>query len=383
MIDPLTGKTVNAQLGSDRRLRTIYDTNIRSAYQEGRWERAQESTAHPYLMYRVGPSKSHRKEHLAWDGLVLPKDDPWWDSHYPPNGWGCKCWTMAVSEGRKQKLKETGISVPPSVDGEPGYTVKVKTQAPKITYKYFVNERKGTVEPVPIGIDPAFNWNVGKAGRDVEALERKIEEARSMLQSEPVALEKIQNIAGIKDVSLPKIPENVQEGILDGFKAVLGRYPNMQGQFLQLNDLETRKNVFASCVIDNGAISVNRKFFKNISTLATEYNEEVNTKWFPEGTDWKAIIVHEIGHRVNGILKWQYWTALKGVPVEKYIKEKALANLGLNDIDIRRELSGNAGLNSQEFLAEAFSEFFNSKAPRRLAKEVIRLVDLAMKGKLL
>jgi len=180
MVDPLTGKTVSAQLGSDRRLKTIYDTNLRSAYQEGRWERAQASTAHPYLMYRVGPSKSHRKEHLAWDGLVLPKDDPWWNSHYPPNGWGCKCWTMAVSEARKQKLEETGISVPSSVDGKPGYTVEVKTQAPKEKYTSFINERKGTVERVPVGVDPAFNWNVGK-GRNVEALREKIEGTKKLL----------------------------------------------------------------------------------------------------------------------------------------------------------------------------------------------------------
>jgi len=171
MIDPLTGRKVNAQLGSDRRLKTIYDTNLRSAYQEGRWERTQESTAHPYLMYRVGPSKEHRKEHLAWDGLVLPKDDPWWNSHYPPNGWGCKCWTMAVSEDRKQRLEQAGVQVPPSVDGQPGRTVRVKTQAPPEAYRNFYNERKGTIERVPAGVDPAFNWNQGRMGRAVPILQ--------------------------------------------------------------------------------------------------------------------------------------------------------------------------------------------------------------------
>jgi uncharacterized protein with gpF-like domain len=30
--DPQTGKTVDAQLGSDRRLKTIYDTNMRQAF---------------------------------------------------------------------------------------------------------------------------------------------------------------------------------------------------------------------------------------------------------------------------------------------------------------------------------------------------------------
>jgi hypothetical protein len=165
MVDPLTGKTVNARLGSDRRLKTIYDTNLRSAYQEGRWERSQASTSHPYLMYRVGNSQHHRQEHLAWDGLILPKDDPWWNSHYPPNGWGCKCWVMAVSEERKQRLEKSGVAVPPAVDGTPGYTVSVQTKAPPVTYKTFYNERKGTLERVPAGIDPAFNWNVGSRKR--------------------------------------------------------------------------------------------------------------------------------------------------------------------------------------------------------------------------
>jgi SPP1 gp7 family putative phage head morphogenesis protein len=202
MVDPLTGKTVNAQLGSDRRLKTIYDTNTRSAYQQGRWERTQASTAHPYLMYRVGPSKNHRKEHLQWDGLVLPKDDPWWNSHYPPNGWGCKCWTMAVSEERKQRLEETGIKVPPSTGGEPGYTVPVKTKAPPNQYKTFVNERKGTVERVPVGVDPAFNWNVGKKGRNEDALREKIENSKKILFG---------NTAEFSPVPMPMSSKGIQE----------------------------------------------------------------------------------------------------------------------------------------------------------------------------
>ena len=89
MVDPLTGEEVNARLGSDRRLKVIYNTNIRSAYQQGKWERTQASGMHPYLMYRTGNSKNHRREHLAWDGLILPKDDPWWNSHFPQNVYGC------------------------------------------------------------------------------------------------------------------------------------------------------------------------------------------------------------------------------------------------------------------------------------------------------
>ncbi|GMO55565.1 MAG: hypothetical protein Ta2A_00530 [Treponemataceae bacterium] len=181
MTDPLTGETVNAQLGSDRRLKTIYRVNMRSAYQKGQYERTMESELHPYLMYCIGPSIHHRKDHKSWDGLILPKDDPWWDAHLPPNGWGCKCYTRAVSETRKKKYETEGIPVPPGADGSGGGTLKVKTDAPPVTYRTFFNERRGTVERVPNGVDPAFNWNVGKDRRNTSALQMLVEKTQEIV----------------------------------------------------------------------------------------------------------------------------------------------------------------------------------------------------------
>jgi hypothetical protein len=137
-----------------------------------------ESELHPYLMYRIGPSARHRADHVSWDGLILPKDDSWWDSHFPPNGWGCKCYTRAVTETRKKKYEQKGITVPPGVDGNGGGTIPAKTKAPPVTYRTYINERKGTVEKVPEGIDPAFNWNVGKAGRSTTALEQLVQKTQ-------------------------------------------------------------------------------------------------------------------------------------------------------------------------------------------------------------
>ncbi|MDR1095850.1 MAG: hypothetical protein LBL31_05630, partial [Spirochaetaceae bacterium] len=59
--------------------------------------------------------------------------------------------------------------VPPAADGAGGGTLAVKTEAPPVNYKTYINERKGTVEKVPEGIDPAFNWNPGKAGTNAAA----------------------------------------------------------------------------------------------------------------------------------------------------------------------------------------------------------------------
>ena len=149
MVDPLTGEAKLVQLGSPRRLETIYRMNMATARDAGRWNDMQLSKkTHPYLLYELGPSKEHRPEHVKWAGLMLPIDDPFWDTHYPRNGWGCNCHVRAISRREYERLKGTG---------------RYQTQAPEIKYKEWVNKRTGEVEQIPEGITPGFNYNVGKA----------------------------------------------------------------------------------------------------------------------------------------------------------------------------------------------------------------------------
>lgn len=178
MTDPLTGGTITAQLGSDRRLKTIYSTNLRSAYQKGQYDRTMESDLHPYLMYRIGASVHHREQHLRWNNLIRPKDDPIWNSIFPPNGYGCKCYTVAVTQARKEKYERDGV---PAYNPDTQKTVRVpvQTTAPKPNYKNYFNERKGTLERIPEGITPGFNWNQGQTGRTIPVLQECIKKAQN------------------------------------------------------------------------------------------------------------------------------------------------------------------------------------------------------------
>ncbi len=178
MTDPLTGETITAQLGSDRRLKTIYSTNLRSAYQKGQYDRTMESDLHPYLMYRIGASVHHREQHLRWNNLIRPKDDPIWNSIFPPNGYGCKCYTVAVTQARKEKYERDGV---PTYNPDTQKTVRVpvQTTAPKPNYKNYFNERKGTLERIPEGITPGFNWNQGQTGRTIPVLQECIKKAQN------------------------------------------------------------------------------------------------------------------------------------------------------------------------------------------------------------
>lgn len=77
--------------GRNWRTNVIFHTNVRTAYSTGRYNQMTDPDvlkARPYWEYRHGDSINPRPHHLAWDGLTLPADDPWWDTHYTPNGWG-------------------------------------------------------------------------------------------------------------------------------------------------------------------------------------------------------------------------------------------------------------------------------------------------------
>lgn len=147
MVDPLTGETDLVQLGSPRRLRTIYNANIRSARAAGQWERIQRTKgAFPYLEYRIGPSESHRPAHEAKAGLILPVDSAFWDEWMPPNGWGCKCWVRQVT---KAEAARRGVS-----------------EAPNVPDRVVKNQRTGEMRIVPAGIDPGWQSNPGKLRLD-------------------------------------------------------------------------------------------------------------------------------------------------------------------------------------------------------------------------
>lgn len=143
-VDPTTGELKQVQLGSPRRLKTIYSANIRSARAAGQWDRIQKTKeARPYLIYELGPSERHRPEHAALRGLVLRADDPFWHSHFPPNGWGCKC--------RVRQLSQTEVD-------RRGLVV---TDAPKVATRDWKNPRTGEVTKIPKGIDPGWETNPG------------------------------------------------------------------------------------------------------------------------------------------------------------------------------------------------------------------------------
>lgn len=195
LTDPKTGETRLVQLGSPRRLRTIFDTNMRAAYAAGAWERAQRvKRRRPYLRYVQRDRPTKRAAHVPWHNTVLPIDHEWWKTHYPPNGWFCGCTAISLS---RRDLDRFGF--------------EVSKRAPPIRRVSYKNKRTGEVLRIPKGIDPGFAHNVGRAaaarpiGGAFDLMIEKMEAAPGELARGAVA-------ALVRD---PEFPRHLQ-GAFDG-----------------------------------------------------------------------------------------------------------------------------------------------------------------------
>lgn len=135
--------------GRDWRTRVIYETNLRTSYAAGRYAQLQAVKAdRPYWRYRHSDSVQHpRPMHLAWNGLVLGADDPWWTTHYPPNGWGCKCTVEALNQRDIERLGKRGPDRAPDENPQES-TVGARGPAPRTV-------------TTPAGVDPGFGYAPG------------------------------------------------------------------------------------------------------------------------------------------------------------------------------------------------------------------------------
>lgn len=104
--------------GRGWRTRVIYDTNLYGAYNKGRLAQHLElKDVLPYWEYVHNDNPNPRLQHMAWDGLILPADDPWWTYYYPIKAYGCHCEVFAHSEKDLQRMNRK-VGAAPEIEWE-------------------------------------------------------------------------------------------------------------------------------------------------------------------------------------------------------------------------------------------------------------------------
>lgn len=132
--------------GREWRIRTIFETNIRTSYMAGRLRQMRDPDVvkvRPFWQYRHGETRvplSPRPEHVSWHNLVLYWNDPWWKKHFPPNDWVCSCGVRTLSRGDLRRMGKDGPDTAPA-------TKMVK----------HIDQATGAVVELPEGI--GYGWD--------------------------------------------------------------------------------------------------------------------------------------------------------------------------------------------------------------------------------
>ncbi|MCX2717825.1 phage minor head protein [Helicobacter sp. MIT 21-1697] len=93
---------------SPKRLEQIYTQNILSAYNQGRKEAQFALKGEIYLRYVSANDSRVRASHRILHGIVLPREHPFWEKHYPGQDFGCRCRAEAYTKGQ---LERAGLKV--------------------------------------------------------------------------------------------------------------------------------------------------------------------------------------------------------------------------------------------------------------------------------
>lgn len=99
----------------DYQLEAIFRTQSQIAFGAGRWEADKDPAVQEILWgyeYSATMDDRTRESHAALDGVKLPKDDPFWEKFWPPNGWNCRCVAIPI-------FSDEAVEVEPPDDVEP------------------------------------------------------------------------------------------------------------------------------------------------------------------------------------------------------------------------------------------------------------------------
>jgi SPP1 gp7 family putative phage head morphogenesis protein len=104
-------------------LTTEHNQALSSAEMAKKWNGFKaDQDLYPNLEYVAVMDSQTRSSHAKLNGTIRPIDDPFWDGHYPPLDWGCRC---DVVQTDKPAKGTTDVEPGSGFDHNPGKTGKL------------------------------------------------------------------------------------------------------------------------------------------------------------------------------------------------------------------------------------------------------------------
>ena len=224
---------------------------------------------------------------------------------------------------------------------------------------------------------------------------------------------KIANIMGVNKnaIDFGKMDEKSKKSVYNGIKKVFAQFPELRGYTNKvLYDPDIKGYAMSKSM--QGVLKIGSKF-SNYKELKRRYDRDVRMQFHPAGTNADAIIIHEMGHQLDGYLTqrgvWGGNVSLYGTTrTSVAIKREVLQQLGYFDYIraeraewtrmgykgrelnealefskkefITKHISEYANKNEREFFAECFAEYLMSARPREAAKIFGEVLEKIMEG---
>lgn len=250
-------------------------------------------------------------------------------------------------------------------------------------------------------------------GRVAPTRKQMVKIARNSLTDNLFEKSKLSALMGIgKDkIDFGKIDEKSKKSVYNGVKKVFAKFPQLKGHTRQIV-FDPELSAIASSNSLGGVLKLSKRFC-DFEQLARDYKYQTKIGWNPKGTTVDSIIVHELGHQLDGFLTLNgVWGGKVGkcetTRTSVAVKREVLQRLGFYDYiraeraDWRRmgykgrelneavefsrkefitkHISEYAYKNEREFFAECFSEYMTSKTPREAAKIFGEILEEIMEG---
>ncbi|MBR1673983.1 MAG: hypothetical protein IJ703_03380 [Eubacterium sp.] len=223
----------------------------------------------------------------------------------------------------------------------------------------------------------------------------------------------LSNYAGIpiEKVKLTGLPYESADSIYKSYVKFIDKYPELRGELAGIEFNKVYNDGYAKSHLLTGQVWVHGDY-ANLEEFKKLYEFDVSKKHHPEGTDYNAVVVHELGHALDGYMTKknmcnalynQYGIIWSSADVKKQVlddmgygldykikrreelKNKGYTHRQINDILKKEEnmfiedhISGYATKNDNEFFAECFAEYLMSENPRQAATIFGNIINKAL-----
>lgn len=374
-------------------------------------------TAPPFHVHCRSTTVPYFDDEFNAVGERAARDEETGKTYFVPGNMTYKEWEKAFVNGDKSDLK--AINTDDSAIAE--YTASKKeydTQVQRLAEleKETDNALDAYMDVMDTPQAAEYEAVFNKKFDETESLKQIVKDLKAALSGkEAKAVRQVEKNLAVKTgipidkVEMSGLQYDTADMIFGSYKTVLNKYPELKGQLASFKYDGAKGNAYASCRTLTGEIQTH-KMFANYDKLVQNYASDVAAGFHPVGTDHNSIIVHELGHALDGYMTKK---KLLGADYNSYgvlhsasqtAKDMTLKFLGFDRQEIAIELKSQgltlsqrrdilnerekefiaehiskyAAENEKEFFAECFAEYVTSDKPREAAKIFGEIIDKAL-----